>query len=156
VVAFIALAMLRPRLEPYFAHCREHLAEGDWAFGVCPLCGGPPAFADVVEDGRRRLACHVCGGAWTFPRLRCPFCGDAETKHLGRLDFEASSDQGYFISTCAGCRGYIKELDRRVRWNGGPALVEDWGSPHFDLACSRAGYLRPAGPVILAWRACAS
>ena len=149
VIAFITLATLRPWFEPYFARCRDHLVDGDWALGVCPFCGAPPAFAEVAEDGRRRLDCHLCGGAWTFPRLRCPFCGDDETKNLGRLDFEASSDQGYFISTCASCRGYIKELDRRVRWNGGPALVEDWGSPHFDLACSRGGYHRPAPPVIL-------
>jgi hypothetical protein len=156
VVAFIAVASLRPWFERYFTHCREHLTEGDWALGVCPFCGAPPGFADVLEDGRRRLNCHVCDGAWAFPRLRCPFCGDDETKNLGRLDFEASVDQGYFVSTCANCRGYIKELDRRVRWNGGPALVEDWGSPHFDLVCRRAGFLRPVTPVILAGGACAS
>jgi hypothetical protein len=152
VVAFVAVATLRPWLEAYFARCRDHLAEGDWELGVCPFCGAPPGFADVVEDGRRRLACHVCGGAWPFARLRCPFCGDDETKNLGRLDFEAPSDQGYFVSTCASCRGYVKELDRRVRWNAGPALIEDWGSPHFDLSCGRGGYARPAAPVILAGR----
>jgi hypothetical protein len=152
VVDFIAIATLRPRLESYFARCRDHLSEGDWELGICPFCGAPPGFADVVEDGRRRLACHVCGGAWAFRRFRCPFCGEAETKNLGRRDFEERSDQGYFISTCASCCGYIKELDRRVRWNGGPALLEDWGSPHFDLACGRAGYARPVAPVILAGR----
>lgn len=152
VVSFIALATLRPRLEPYFAGCRAHLAEGDWGLGICPFCGATPGFADVAEDGRRRLACHVCGGTWVFPRFRCPFCGDEETKNLGRLDFEEPSDQGYFVSTCAGCRGYIKEIDRRVRWNGGPPLIEDWGSPHFDLACGRAGYTRPGAPVILGGR----
>lgn len=152
VVAFIAVATLRPRLEPYFARCRDHLTDGDWELGVCPFCGAPPGFADVAEDGRRRLACHVCGGAWIFPRFRCPFCGGEDTKNLGRIDFEEPSDQGYFVSTCAGCRGYVKEIDRRVRWNGGPAMIEDWGSPHFDLVCGRAGYVRPMAPVILAGR----
>jgi hypothetical protein len=152
VIAFIAVAILRPRLERYFARCRGHLSEADWGLGVCPFCGAPPGFADVIDDGRRRLACHVCGGAWVFPRLRCPFCGDEQTKNLGRLDFEERSDQGYFISTCVSCRGYLKEIDRRVRWNGGPALIEDWGSPHFDVACGRAGYVRPVAPVILAGR----
>jgi FdhE protein len=149
VVAFIALATLRPRFEPYFARCRDHLADGDWALGICPFCGAPPGYADVLEDGRRKLACHFCGGGWTFTRLRCPFCGNDETKELSRLEPEAA-DQGYFISVCKACRAYLKELDRRVRWNGGPALVEDWGSPHFDLAADRAGYWRPGAPVLLA------
>lgn len=149
LVAFLAIGSLRPHLEAYFAAGREHLTDHDWALGVCPFCGAPPGFGDVGEDGRRRLACHLCGSGWTFSRLRCPFCGDEETKDLGRIDFEAGADHGYFISTCARCRGYMKELDRRVRWNGGPALVEDWGSPHFDLAARSAGYWRPAAPPIL-------
>jgi hypothetical protein len=153
IAAFLAIVALRPSLETYLHGCRAHLRDADWDRGVCPFCGAPPGFAEVIEDGRRRLACHVCGGAWTFPRLRCPFCGDDATRNLGRLDFEAAADQGYFVSTCASCRGYIKELDQRVRWNGGPALIEDWGSPHVDLACSRVGYQRPAAPVILAARA---
>jgi hypothetical protein len=152
VAAHLAVAVLRPRLEPYLAACRDHLTDGDWTLGICPFCGAPPGYADVIEDGRRRLTCHVCGGAWIFPRFRCPFCGEEETKHLGRLDFEERTDQGYFVSTCTGCRGYLKEIDRRVRWNGGPALLEDWGSPHVDVACSRAGFTRPLAPVILAGR----
>jgi FdhE protein len=150
ITAFLAISALRPSLERYLGGCRAKLRAADWDRGVCPFCGAPPGFAEVGEEGRRRLACHVCGGAWTFPRLRCPFCGDDATQRLGRLEFEAAADQGYFISTCSGCHSYIKELDQRVRWNGGPPLVEDWGSPHFDLACCRVGFRRPAGPVILA------
>lgn len=149
LVAFLAVGSLRPRLEAYFAGGREHLSDHDWVLGVCPCCGAPPGFSDVGEDGRRRLACHLCGSGWTFSRLRCPFCGNDDSKELGRLDFEAGVDHGYFISTCGRCRGYIKELDRRVRWNGGPALVEDWGSPHFDLVARGAGYWRPGAPLIL-------
>jgi len=51
-------------------------------------------------------------------------------------------EEGYSIAACRRCRGYVKELDRRVRWNGRSALVEDWGSPHFDLVARRAGYWR--------------
>lgn len=149
ITAFLAIAALRPSLDGYLSPCRVHLRDADWDRGVCPFCGAPPGFAEVTDDGRRRLACHVCGGAWTFRRLRCPFCGNDETADLGRMDFEAAVDQGYFISTCGRCHGYLKELDQRVRWNGGPPLVEDWGSPHFDLACGRKGFRRPAGPVIL-------
>ena len=146
-VGFLACASLRPYLDRLLEGGREHLEAGAWESGACPFCGGPPGFGDILEDGRRRLACHLCGGGWIFPRLRCPFCGSDRTSDLGRLDF-GGAEEGYFISTCAACGAYLKELDRRVRWNGGPTLVEDWGSPHFDLAARRAGHWRPAAPLL--------
>lgn len=147
-VAFLAAVSLRPALETYFAACREHLDGAAWEAGTCPFCGAPPGFGDLVEDGRLRLACHVCGGGWTFPRLRCPLCGLADSKRLTRLE-PSEKDEGYFVSACDACRGYVKEIDRRVRWNGGPALVEDWGSPHLDLIARRAGYRRPLPSLVL-------
>jgi FdhE protein len=143
LLAFLSTAALRPFLAACFAGRREQgSARSPWALGICPDCGGPPSFADVIEDGTRRLACHLCGGGWSFPRLRCPLCGEDESKHHVRLQAEAA-DEGYAVSACARCGGYLKELDRRVRWNGRSALVEDWGSPHLDFAARRAGYWRP-------------
>jgi hypothetical protein len=147
VVGFVACASLRPHLERLLEGSRAHLEDGFWELGACPFCGGPPGFADILESGRRQLACHLCGGRWLFPRLHCPFCGTDRTADLGRLDL-GEAEEGYFLSTCTACRGYLKELDRRVRWNGGPVLVEDWGSPHFDLAARRAGHWRPAPPLL--------
>jgi hypothetical protein len=43
---------------------------------------------------------------------------------------------------------YLKELDRRIRWNAGSALVEDWGSPHFDMVAVNEGYWRPIASLI--------
>jgi hypothetical protein len=145
--AFLAQATLRPLLESSFAKVREHLMDGVWALGVCPFCGGPPGFADVVEDGRRRLACHVCGGEWPFSRTRCPSCGSDAADDLVRLEL-GESEEGYVIVGCKACSAYIKELDRRTRWNGGPPVVEDWGSPHFDVVARRRGYWRPAPPLL--------
>jgi hypothetical protein len=148
VVAFLAVAGLRPALEAVYGPLREHLVEGVWALGICPFCGGPPGFTDVVEDGRRRLACHLCGGAWGFPKLRCPFCGVDGAQHLVRLTPEEAKEEGYLVSACRECRVYLKEVDRRARWNAGPALVEDWGSPHFDLVAHRQGYWRPVPSLV--------
>jgi hypothetical protein len=148
-VAFLAVAALRPALEAVFSPLREHLSNGDWALGVCPFCGGPPGFTDVVEDGRRRLACNLCGGAWVFAKLQCPFCGVEGARHLVRLAPEEAREEGYVVTACRECRAYVKEIDRRARWNGGPPLVEDWGSPHFDLIARRQGYWRPDPPVVL-------
>jgi len=38
--------------------------------------------------------------------------------------------------------------ERRVRWNAGSALIEDWGSPHFDLTAHRTGYWRPIPTLV--------
>jgi len=143
VAAVIAALVLRPPLDAYFARVRDALSDGDWTLGVCPFCGAPPGFADIVEDGRRRLACQMCGGAWPFSRTQCPFCGSHDTEQQVRLELGAA-DEGYFIAGCRACSSYLKELDRRTRWNGGPALVEDWGSPHYDVAARRQRYTRPA------------
>jgi formate dehydrogenase maturation protein FdhE len=147
VVAFLAVAALRPALEALFAPARQFLDE-TWRLGVCPFCGGPPGFTDLIEDGRRRLACHLCGGAWTFPRLRCPFCGVDGAQHVARLAPEEAREEGYLVAACRQCRAYLKEVDRRARWNAGPALVEDWGTPHYDLVAHREGYWRPVPAIV--------
>jgi FdhE protein len=146
-VEWLAQLTLRPALERYFTSVRAHLADGVWTLGICPFCGAPPGFADVVEDGVRKLVCHLCGAVWRFSRTRCPFCGSVASNDLVRLEL-GEKEAGYFVAACKACSAYIKELDRRMRWNGGPALVEDWGSPHFDLVAQREGYWRPGGGVV--------
>lgn len=146
-VSTLAWAALRPALETWLTPAREHIEGATWGRGVCPFCGAPPGFIDVIEGGHRRLACHFCGGAWGFAKLRCPLCGVEGTEPLHRLRAEGA-DEGYVISGCRRCHGYLKELDRRERWNGGPPLLEDWGTPHLDLVARRAGY-RKAVPSLL-------
>jgi formate dehydrogenase maturation protein FdhE len=146
-VVFLAYATLRPALEAWLAPARPHLAEAQWGRGVCPFCGAPPGFADVIDGGHRRLACHFCGGAWGFAKLRCALCGVEGTKDLVRLQAEAE-DAGYVIVGCRACHAYLKELDRRERWNGGPPTLEDWASPHLDVAARREGLDKPL-PALL-------
>jgi formate dehydrogenase maturation protein FdhE len=146
-LALLAAVGLRPALEAYFAECRPHVEGSGWDLGICPCCGAPPGFADLLEDGRRQLVCHVCGAVWIFGRLMCPFCGNRTAKDFVRLLAE-DKDEGFAINACRACRGYIKELDRRVRWNAGSALVEDWGSPHLDLIAYRQGYWRPIPTLV--------
>jgi hypothetical protein len=149
VAALLAILSLRPALELVFASVRGQPTDGAWRLGICPFCGGPPGFVDVVEDGRRRLACHLCGGAWGFEKLRCPFCGVEGAQPMVRLTPDEAREEGYAVSACRECHGYVKELDRRTRWNGGPPLVEDWGSPHFDLVARRQEYWRPDASLVL-------
>lgn len=147
-LGFLAVAGLRPLLARFFSACRSHLESAGWGRGVCPFCGAPPAFADIPEDGQRRLACHACGGRWVFSRTRCPLCGTLDIRQLVRLVPDGLAEEGYAITACGSCKGYLKELDRRVRWNAGGPLVEDWGSPHLDLVARRSGFWRPI-PVLV-------
>ena len=146
-VAFLAVAGLRPALSAYFGRCRNVVDAGLWDQSLCPCCGAPPGFADLLEDGRRQLACHLCDTRWTFARLICPLCGNRTTDDFVRLIAE-DADEGYAITACRACRGYIKEIDRRARWNAGPAIVEDWGSPHLDVIAHRQEYWRPVPTLI--------
>lgn len=141
LAAFFGPAALRPALENYFEPVRM-LPDGMWSRGTCAWCGGFPSYGDLIEDGRRRLVCMLCGGAWIAPRLKCPFCDTWNSRDLVRLMAEGS-EEGYFIEACRACRGYLKGVDRRQRWNAGSPLVEDWGSPHLDAYASTQGYRRP-------------
>jgi FdhE protein len=146
-VAAIACAALRPWLEAWLAGARAHLESAEWGRGVCPFCGAPPGFIDVIEGGHRRLACHFCGGAWSFAKLRCPLCGVEGTEPLYRLKAEGA-DEGYVISACRRCRGYVKELDRRERWNGGPPVLEDWSTPHLDVVARQEDFRKPVSALL--------
>jgi hypothetical protein len=146
IAGFLAHAGLRPALEIFFSHVRV-LPEGIWERGFCPWCGGLPSYGDLLEDGRRRLSCHLCGGAWRAPRLRCPFCQAWQSGDMVRLVAEGS-EEGYFVEACLACRGYLKGVDRRERWNAVSPLVEDWASPHVDYYAAREGYWR-ATPTLV-------
>ena len=140
LAAFLAHVGLRPALETFFSRART-LPEGGWDRGFCPWCGGLPSYGDLLEDGRRRLSCHLCGGAWTAARLRCPFCRAWQSGDMERLVVEGA-DEGYFVEVCLSCRSYLKGVDRRERWNAASPLVEDWASPHLDYYAAREGYWR--------------
>jgi len=140
IAGFLAHGGLRPALETFFSRVRV-LPEGTWERGFCPWCGGLPSYGDLLEDGRRRLSCHLCAGWWTGPRLRCPFCQAWQSGEMVRLVAEGA-EEGYFVEACLACRGYLKGVDRRQRWNAVSPLVEDWASPHVDYYASREGYWR--------------
>jgi hypothetical protein len=141
VLGFLVSVCMRPVLTAYFAHARAHFGDVAWNAGACPFCGALPGFCDIQEDLRRRVACHLCGGAWVVPRGRCVYCGTTQPRDMLRLEPE-QREEGYSISACRRCRAYVKELDRGPGGDGRTALVEDWGSPHFDLVAKRMGYWR--------------
>ncbi len=139
-VALLAHAGLRPPLEAYFSAVR-FAPDGVWPSMACPWCGGPAAHAEIDARGRRRVACHLCGGAWTAAPACCPFCERREPGAVVRI-LEPLVADGDFVEACQHCRGYLKGVDRRRRPSAGSALVEDWGSPQLDLHAAERGYRR--------------
>lgn len=144
---FVAYLVLRPPLEAYLSTARQAFADEYWDSGHCPFCGAAPAWGDIREDGKRWLCCTLCGGSWTIGRLRCPFCDNRDAKTLTRLAAEGAED-GYLVEACDLCRGYLKGVDRRVRWNAASPLVEDWGTPHLDLIARRREYGRATPSLV--------
>ena len=130
---------------PMLHACRRAwtpLVPAAWAESYCPICGDWPTLAETRGlDGQRRLRCGRCGGDWRTERLRCPFCQARQSRDMVRLVAEGA-EEGYFVEACLACRGYLKGLDRRERWNGASPLVEDWASPHLDYYAAREGYWR--------------
>ena len=146
-LSLVAYLGLRPPLEAYFADARAAFSADFWDGGSCPFCAGRPSFGDIGEDGKRWLSCALCGGRWTIPPLRCALCGNGDAKTLTRLAAE-DKEEGYLIEACDRCRGYLKGVDRRTRWNAASALIEDWGTPHLDLIARRRGYRRATPSLI--------
>jgi hypothetical protein len=141
ILSLLAHAGLRPGLDAYFAGVRA-MPEAVWRARACPWCGGPPAFAEVGEDGRRRLSCHQCGGAWPAPAPGCAICGASAPGSVAALTDEELED-GDLVEACRSCRSYLKGVDRRRRWTAASPLVEDWSTPHLDAVAMRRGYRRP-------------
>lgn len=147
LLTFVTYLGLRPAMEAYFGPVRPAFSAELWDGGGCPFCAAPASFADIGDDGKRWLCCALCGGRWTIGRLRCPFCDNRDPKTLSRLAAEGE-EEGYLIEACDLCHGYLKGVDRRLRWNVGSSLVEDWGTPHLDLIARRKGYWRATPSLI--------
>jgi formate dehydrogenase maturation protein FdhE len=58
------------------------------------------------------------------------------------------AEEGYFVEACRSCRGYLKGVDRRQRWNAGAPVVEDWASPHLDVYATRQGFWRATPSLV--------
>jgi FdhE protein len=108
--------------------------------GACPRCGWPPQAAVLCDDGaaqgRRTLVCGLCATEWSFPRVRCPSCGETDAGKL--VLHEAESVPGLRLAECQSCQGYLKEVDLRREGHAIP-VVEDLATPELDLWAGERG-----------------
>jgi FdhE protein len=140
LLAFVFDTALRPFLRARAQPLASLVNDGAWYRGYCPLCGGEPDFAALErQGGRRRLLCSRCDSLWTFLRVGCPFCENADAAQLGHYP----GDEGpYRLNVCESCRRYIKTID--LREAAGERLLEAERvlTVGMDLAAEKAGYRR--------------
>jgi FdhE protein len=138
---------VRYAFAPFLKACARELKDGfdpeSVLGGRCPVCGAEPFIAEFDgEDGRRRLACGLCGTRWRFARVKCPFCGNDDHRKLGFLEVEGPRDLtgGYRVDVCEACKRYVKTVDRRTLTKPVTLELADVLTPELDEAAIERGY----------------
>lgn len=106
----------------------------DGTRAACPYCGGAPVAAVLRDEpeikGRRTLLCSLCLAEWTFPRTRCPACGEERAEK--RPHHVSESWPHIRVEECGSCRTYIKAIDLRENGLAVP-VVDELSSVELDL-----------------------
>ena len=143
LVIFVGRLIAAPFVALGFGRQASRRSAPDACPGACPACGSTPALASLrPEDGGRVLHCSLCGHAWPFGRLECPFCETGYQAKLARLT--VAGEDARWIEACDRCRHYLKVVDRRHRPEGDDfiPLVEEVDGMYLDLVAEKEGYLR--------------
>jgi FdhE protein len=129
---------LQPYLEWAAEQVMPHVDQESWKRGYCPVCGGAPDFAVLVEEtGARYLLCSRCRSQWLYKRLQCPFCDN--TDHT-KLLYYPSEDEVYRLYVCQVCKHYLKAIDLRKATHRVVLTVEPLLTVAMDLAAREQGY----------------
>lgn len=120
----------------------------EWTGAACPACGGPPQVSVIAEESGefmggspRSLVCGRCAGWWTFPRMKCAWCGEGDPRRLP--SFVPDEGKVARIDGCETCSSYVKTFD--LREAGGielVPLVDDVATVSLDLWANDQGLAR--------------
>lgn len=115
--------LLRPFLYRAAQKASSLIDTDGWTGGTCPVCGGAAYHGLIQSDTRQRiLACGKCHFMWSFPRIRCPFCDNADQELLWfYLDEEEPRVR---IDFCRACRRLLP-VTIQEEGTGFPLLVYD-------------------------------
>jgi FdhE protein len=144
LLRYLGWTVIRWHLLPVHAAFEKWRDDERWLRNYCPMCGSPPAMAQLVgsDPGRKRLlVCGRCGSRWQFRRTQCPFCGD-DPHRLAVLDIEGES--GLRIDYCESCKGYLKTYNGE---GNEVILLAEWTSLHLDLLAHDRGLKRLASSL---------
>jgi FdhE protein len=140
--AFFARASVGPVLEALAGCGVLAVAANDPQH--CPRCGGLPQLAftagggDTLVTPPLQLCCTRCSQAWSWARLRCAACGEADT---GRLVSFAAGEQlpQLRADACQSCRCYLVHVDMRRDHEAVPEVDELAALP-LDLHAQEQGF----------------
>jgi hypothetical protein len=114
----------------------------------CPACGGPPqlAYQGVSDDplltAPRRLVCSRCSTAWTYPRMVCAGCGEADTSRL-HIYSEGERFPHLRVDACDSCRRYLLTVDL-VKEPAAVPVVDEAAAIPLDLYARDRGFQKVA------------
>ena len=122
----------------------EAVPGSDGTRAACPYCGSAPVAAALRDEpeirGRRTLLCSLCLAEWTFPRTRCPACGEERAEK--RPHHVSESWPHIRVEECGSCRTYIKAIDLRENGLAVP-VVDELASVELDLWAAEQGLTKP-------------
>jgi FdhE protein len=111
-----------------------------WKEGYCPVCGSRAGMAELSgEEGKRRLSCSACFFRWPYPRIQCPYCGNADPE---TLSYFTAGDGPTRVGVCRKCSRYLKTRDARLGNADVPMEAEDLATLHLDLLAGKEGFER--------------
>jgi FdhE protein len=119
--------------------------EERWLRNYCPICGAPPAMAQLVgtdSGSLRLLSCGCCKTRWRYRRTACPFCQNEDDCQLAVLAVDGES--GLRIDYCEACGGYLKTYKGE---GSEGVLLADWTSLHLDVMACDCGLKRLAASL---------
>ena len=140
LVNYFLWNVLAETLTPLRLYLQALTKEIAWNEPRCPLCGEPPAMAQLVHTtkGREReLSCGLCHTKWQYKRIGCPYCGNEDQKSLNLI--ELTDYPAFRLDTCDQCKGYLKTyLDE----GNGEMALNDWSTLHLDVIGKKEGFQR--------------
>ena len=139
LLAFVLEIPLKTALERVASSLLSDRFDG-WKEGYCPVCGSRAGMAELSgEEGKRRLSCSACYFLWPYPRIQCPYCGNADPE---TLSYFTAGDGPTRVGVCRNCSRYLKTRDDRLGNADVPLEAEDLATLHLDLMAGKEGFER--------------
>lgn len=139
---FMSGLSLAPSLRFLSSKVQENLDMLWWNEPFFPLCGESPAMASEEGDGRW-LYCSFCGMEWIYRGSGCLLCDTENEKMIGAIRIR--DEDGYYLSVCGNCNGYIKMIDREKILKGLDIRIIELVSLPLDIIARQKGYKGSSG-----------
>jgi len=132
VAELLAYNSIKPSLISCASMLKSVLSEDVcWQRPGCPICGNQPVLSVLDTEGKRNLVCGFCWNEWSAQRIRCPFCGETDSR---KLHYQFSDkEKEYRLESCDSCLSYLKTVDIRKLDRPFYPPLEHLVSAHLDM-----------------------